>query len=178
MTGYGETLGLLGQKALDHGLDLAAEDTLVGAGKTGVTEKRGATWEDLFVCRLNVGVGPDHDAYLAVKEAADGDFLGGGLCVDINKNNGCMGEDGSEFVLGGSKRVLEAGHEGPALQVDHANQASSFGFANDASGAGGAGRVIGGSKKTVFIHQQLGDLFLVPEVVSGGDNINAGRKDL
>src|SRR5215212_8842505 len=57
---HAKPLRRMSDKPLDNGLDLAPENTLLGAGESRVTQKCGATRKNLFIGRLHVGVGADH----------------------------------------------------------------------------------------------------------------------
>src|SRR5665213_709321 len=70
-----ELLGGIGEEPLDDRLDFAAQDAFVGAGKAGVCQISGAAGKNLFVRRLDMGMGADDRADLAIEHSGQSNFL-------------------------------------------------------------------------------------------------------
>src|SRR4030067_1710732 len=76
-----EAGGELGEKALDDGLYLHADDGVEGADHADIADEGGALGEDVSVGGGDVGVRADDGADAAVQVPSHRHFLAGGLWV-------------------------------------------------------------------------------------------------
>src|SRR5262249_5404555 len=98
--------------------------------------------------------------------------------MDVDKND--FGFDALDQLIGDTKRVVVRGHENPALQVD--NRVGNISFtALVQAPSGHARRIVRGTqypaRRTMGIPVSGGeivdDLPLIPDMVSGGQNVDA-----
>ena len=64
-----ELLGHVGHETLDDRLDLPANDTVMWACEAGVAQECRATWEDLLIGSLHMGVGAQNCAHSSVEHS-------------------------------------------------------------------------------------------------------------
>jgi hypothetical protein len=176
--GDAEALRGVGDKALDNRFNFPAQDAFVRAREAGVTQKGGAAGEDLLIGRLHVGVCADDRADLAVQHSGQGDFFRSGFGVHVDNDDARLLVQARYLRLGGGKGIVEVGHKDAALDVDHRNRAASRDLEHSGATADGARWIIERPQETRFLVQQFHDFLLVPQMIAGSHDVDAGGKDL
>ena len=182
-----ELAGHSGEEAVEDELGFDADHGVVGAGHAYVGLVGGAAGEDALVGGGDVGVGAEQGGEAAVEIPAEGDFFAGGFAVEIHEDDlgaGFAGDLAEEFV-GFAEGVVAGGHEDAALEVDDSVGLAGGEFALVEAEAGGAGGVVGGAEDAASALVGVGgdghvleDLFLVPDVVAGGDDVGSEIEEL
>lgn len=117
-----ESLGHAGQESLNDRRDFPAENTLVRARETGIAQESSAAGEDLFIGGLDMRVGADHDADLAIEHARERNFLGSRFGVEIDEDDFGLLTELFDFVGSDYKRIFQRRlHECAALQIHNSN---------------------------------------------------------
>lgn len=178
MFGDLEAMRRVEQEFLDDGIDFATQNTLLRAGKAGIREVSGAAGENLFIGRLDVSVGADDGGNLAIEHAAHGDLLGSGLGVEIDEDDGGLGAERLDGEEGGGERVVEDGHEGAPLEIEDGDGGKRVFLANDETMSWDARRIIEGAKQAGFEGEEGDDFLLIPCVIAGGDDVDAGVEEI
>jgi hypothetical protein len=134
-----------------------------------------------------VGVRAEDGGDAAVEVPAEGGFLAGGFAVDVEEDDFGAGvlRDAREQLVGLAEGVVATGHEDAALQVhDGVLRAVAERAFIDAE-AGRADGVVRGAQDAAAASVRvrgdghvLEDLFLVPDVVAGGDDVRAEVEEL
>ena len=168
-----EPLGHAGEELADDDLGLDADDRFGGAGHPQVGDVGGAPGEDALVGGLDVGVGADDRAHPTVEKPAEGDLFAGRLGVDVDDPHAGLAGDGLDLGQGGPERAVEIVHEHPAGDVEHGDLRAAARGDHDRTVAGGARRVVEGPQQAALLGDVAEDVFLVPDVVSGGDDVDA-----
>jgi len=138
--------------------------------------------EDALVGGGNVGVGADDGGDAAVEVPAEGYFFAGGFAVEVEEDDlgsGFTLDVGEEFV-GFAEGVVATGHEDAALEVHDGVALAGGELALVEAEAWGADGVVGGAEDAAAAEMRAGgdghvfeDLFFVPDVVAGGDDVRA-----
>ena len=182
-----EFAGHSGEEAGEDELFFYADDGVVGAGHAYVGLVGGAVGEDALVGGGDVGVGAEDGGDAAVEIPAEGDFFAGGFAVEVEEDDfgaGFAGDLGEEFV-GFAEGVVAGGHEDAALEVHDGVGLAGGEFALVEAEAGGADGVVGGAEDAAAAGVGVGgdghvfeDLFFVPDVIAGGDDVGAEVEEL
>ena len=132
-------------------------------------------------------MGADDGRDASVKIPAKGDFFAGGFAVEIKENDFSSrfpGDLGEEFV-GFAKWVVARRHEDATLEVNDSVGLSGWEFALIEPKAGSSHCVVGGAKDTTAALVRIcrdshvfKDLFFVPDMITGGDDMGAKIKEL
>src|SRR5439155_26855750 len=105
-------------------------------------------------------------------------FLGGRLSMTVYEDElGSLPEppDVGQRIV---KWIVQRGHEGATLQIDDGDRRRNVRLKTNAALAWGSGRIIQGPNKPSLIGEQLGDFFLVPEMIAAGHDVHASREDV
>ncbi len=171
-----------GKEAVEDEFGFDADDGVVGAGHADVGLEGGASGEDASVGGGNVGVGSEDGGDAAVEVPAESDFFAGGFGVDVEDDD--PGLDGLEDFVGLAEGVVAGGHEDTALKVDDSVGLAGGEFAFVDAEARSADGIVGGAEDASAAVVRVGgdghvleDLFFVPDVVSGGDDMGAHVED-
>lgn len=177
-----EFAGHAGEEALEDELGFYANDRVEGAGHADVGLIGGAVVEDAVVGGGDVGVGAEDGGDAAVEVPAEGGFFAGGFGVEVEEDDFRVGvalDEGEEFV-GFAEGVVGAGHEDAALEVDDGVWGAVAEGALVEAEAGSAVSEVGGAEDAAAAGVRVGgdvhvfdDLFFVPDVVAGGDDVGA-----
>lgn len=143
----------------------------------------GAVGEDALIGGGDVSVGADDGCDAAIEIPAESYFFAGGFAVEIQENNFC-GDLAEEFV-GFAEGIVATGHKDAALEVHDGVGLAGGEFALVDAEAWGADGVVGGAKDAAAANVRVGgdghifeDLFFVPDVVAGGDDVGAEVEEL
>jgi hypothetical protein len=182
-----ELAGHAGEEAVEDEFGFYADDGVVGAGHAYVGLIGGAVGEDALVCCGDVGVGADDGGDAAVEIPAEGYFFAGGFAVEVEEDDfgsGFAGDVAEEFV-GLAEGVVAAGHEDATLEVHDGVALAGGKLALVEAKAGSADGVVGGAEDAAAAGVGVGwdghvfeDLFFVPDVVAGGDDVGAQVEEL
>ena len=182
-----EFAGHAGEEAVEHELFFYADDGVVGAGHAYVGLVGGAVGEDALVGGGDVGVGADDSSDASVEIPAEGYFFAGGFAVEIEENDLGSGFafDVAEEFVGLAERVVATGHEDAALEVHDGVSLAVAEFALVDAEAGSADGVVGRAQDAATSGVRIGrdghvfeDLFFVPDVIAGGDDVGAEVEEL
>src|SRR6266404_581166 len=176
--------GHAGEEALQHQILFDADHAVVGAGHANVGDVGRAFGQNALVGRGDVRVGAEDGGDAAVEIPADGDFFRRGLGVHIE--NDYLGGEFVQNFVGLAEGVVVAGHEDAALQVDDGEGCAAPRFAFEDAPAGRAGGIVGGTQDALGVLLEvvgaelevLDDLALVPNVVAGGEDVDAELEEL
>jgi len=173
-----EFAGHSGEEAGEDELFFYADDRVVGAGHANVGLVGSAVGEDAFVGRGDVGVCTEQGSDAAVEIPAEGYFFARGFAVEVKKDD--LGGDFAEEFVGLTEGVIAGRHEDAALEVHHGVGLTSGQRALVNAEARRAYGVVGGTKDAATADVRVGrdghvfeDLFFVPDVVAGGDDVGA-----
>ena len=112
----------VGNETTHDRLDLAPENGMHRATHAGVADEGRAVLENLFVRRLDMGVGAEHGGNAAVEITADRNFLTRGFAMRIDDDTGRLGAHFVHRRVQNRKRIFQNRlHEGARLDVDHAH---------------------------------------------------------
>jgi len=168
--------GDAGEEAFEGDFGFHADDGVGGSDHAHVGDKGGAAGQDALVGGGDVGVGAEHGADFAVEVNGQGFFLGGGFGVEVNDLHAHVGPEVFQFLFRGAEGAVHRGHEDAAGEVEEGDRAVA-GVEDDDAAAGGAGREVGGPEQVVQL-SQLGDqVFFIPDVVAGGEHVNAQAEE-
>ena len=167
-----------GEETGEDELFFYADDRVVGAGHAYVGLVGGAVGEDALVGSGDVGVCTEQGGDAAVEIPAQGYFFAGGFAVEVEEDD--LGLDFAEELVGLAEGVVAGGHEDAALQVHNSVGLASGEFALVDAEAGCADGVVRGADDAAAADMGIGgdghvfeDLFFVPDVVAGGDDVGA-----
>lgn len=161
------------QEALDDGINFASQNTFVRSGESGIGKVPGAVGKNLFVSRLDVGVRADDGTDPAIQHPAESDFFRGRFRVHVDEDHPAFPSQPRHFEVGAEKWVVEGRHECSALEIQNRKWSEAGEGDDGAAAAGGAMRIICRAKETGFIFEKGEDLFLIPEMIPAGDDIDA-----
>src|SRR5216683_4433489 len=178
-----ELAGHSGEEACEDELLFDADDGVVGAGHAYVGLVGGAVGEDALVGGRDVGVGAEDGGDAAVEVPAEGYFFAGGFAVEVEEDD--LGFDLAEELVGLAEGVIAGGHEDAALEVHDGVGLAGGQLALVEAEAGGADGIVGGAEDAAAADVGVGghghvlkDLFLIPDVVAGGDDVGAKVEEL
>jgi hypothetical protein len=182
-----EFAGHAGEEAVEDEFGFDADDGVVWAGHADVGLVGGAVGKDALVGGGDVGMGSDDGGDASVEVPAEGYFFAGGFAVEVEEDDFGSGfalDLGEEFV-GFAEGVVAGGHEDAALEVhDGVGLAGGEGSLVEAE-AWSADGVVGGAEDAAAAGVRVGgdghvfeDLFFVPDVVAGGDDVGAEIEEL
>src|SRR5689334_23626963 len=98
--------------------------------------------------------------------------------MDVDKNEVRFLANGCHDLLEFYERIFERRqHKRPSLNIDDADLAFR-GFENDRPAPWRSFRIIDWSQQTRLATDEPGQLFLIPDVISGCDNRNSGTQQL
>jgi hypothetical protein len=173
-----EFAGHSGEEAREDELFFYADDRVVGAGHAYVGLVSSAVGEDALVGRGDVCVCTKKGSDAAVEIPAEGYFFAGGFAVEVEEDD--LGLDFAEEFVGLTEGVIAGGHEDAALEVHDSVGLASGQLALVDAEAWRAHSVVGGTKDAATADVGVGgdghvfeDLFFVPDVVAGGDDVGA-----
>ncbi len=135
----------------------------------------------------DVRVRAEHGGDAAVEIPAERDLLAGGLGVEVEQNDLGAGlfADFGEQIVGLAEGIVAGAHEDAALQIDDGVCGAVGKHALVDAEAGRSVRVVGRAKDAAAAHvggfgdvDVLEDLFLVPDVIAGGDDVRAEVEEL
>jgi len=138
--------------------------------------------EEALVCGGDVGVGAEDGGDAAVEVPAEGGFFAGGFGVEVEEDDFGVGValDHDEELVGFTEGVVGGGHEDAALHVHDGVLGAVAELTLVESEAGCAVREVGGAEDAAAASVGVGgdrhvfdDLFFVPDVVAGGDDVGA-----
>jgi len=178
-----ELSGHSGEEAPENEFGFDTDDGVVRAGHSDVGLVGGASGEDPSVGGGDVGVGPEYGGYAAVEIPAEGDLFARGLGVEVEEDD--FGSDLAKEFVCLAEGIVAGGHEDAALEIDDGVALSSGEFAFVDAEARGSDGEVGGAEDAAaaFVRVRgdghvLEDLFFVPDVVTGGDDVGAEIEDL
>src|SRR5262245_11028532 len=96
------------------------------ASKTGVTQKRSASGEHLFVCRLDVRVCANDGADPAVEHSSQRNLLRSRLGVKVHQDDRSLRAQPRHFGWGRSEGVVQLGHENAPLKIQNSERRLSI----------------------------------------------------
>jgi hypothetical protein len=182
-----EFAGHSGEEAGEHQLLFYADDGVVGAGHADVGLVGGAVGEDALVRGGDVSMSAEDGGDASVEIPAEGYFFGCGFAMEIEEDDfgaGLAGDLGEEIV-GFAEGVVAGGHEDAALEVHDGVGLAGGEFALVEAESGSADGVVGGTKDSAAAGVGVSgdghvfeDLFFVPDVVAGGDDVGAEVEEL
>lgn len=135
----------------------------------------------------DMGVGAENGGDTAVEVPTEGYLFTGGFGVDVDEDDLGGGAfcNLDEEVVGLSKGIVAGRHKDATLQVDDRESLTITEFALVEAKAGSAVGVVGGAKDAtaplvrVRGHRHvLEDLFFVPDVVAGGDDMGSHVEEI
>ena len=182
-----ELAGHSGEEAVEDELGFDADDGIVRAGHAYVGLVGGAVGEDALVGGGDVGVGADDGGDAAVEVPAEGDFFAGGFAVEVEEDDFGSGFalDVAEEFVGFAEGIVAAGHEDAALEVHDGVSLAGGELALVEAEAGSADGVVGGAEDAAAASVRINrdghvfeDLFFVPDMVTGRDNVRAEIEEL
>ena len=121
---------------------------------------------------------PHHRTYCPIQHAGHGNFLRSCLRMDVHKNNRRSGAQPLDSLARGGEWILQIGHEHPALEVHDSEDWSAIQSENMGSLARCSLGIIQRPEKSRLVLKQSSDFLLIPKMVSTGDDINPGSKNL
>ena len=143
--------------------------------------------EEALVGGGYVGVGAEDGGDAAIEVPAEGGFFASGFGVEVEEDYFGIGValDEGEELVGFAEGVVGAGHEDAALEVDDGVLGAVAEFAFVEAEAGGAVGEVCGAEDAAAARvgrggdgHVLDDLFFVPDVVAGGDDVSAEVEEL
>ena len=166
--GNGQADGHHGQKPLDHAVDGIPDDGFDRSGHTDVTHISCSATQDTGIDGADVCMCPEHGADPPVEVVAEGNLFRGSFGMKIDDDDRRTFRQAFEQRVHTAEGTIVVIHERASYKVYHHNV-----VLDDVTPARDAGRVvIRPDNRCVRI--QIGDDLLVgPDMVSGGDNINA-----
>ncbi len=185
---FGVTFGGLelarhsGEEAVEDKVGFDADDGVVGAGHADIGDVGCALREDAGVGGGDVGVGAEDGSDASVKIPAESDLFAGGFGMDVEDDE--FGLECVEDLVGFAERVVAGRHEDAALKVDDGVGLASREFSFVDAESGSADGVVGGTEDAPATLVGVGgdghvfeDLFFVPDMVAGGDDVGAHVED-
>lgn len=178
-----ELSGHPGEEAVEDQLRFDADDGVVRAGHADVGNVGGSSGQHAGVGGGDVGVGSEDGGDAPVEIPAEGALLAGGLGVDVEQDD-LRGQLADQLV-GLAEGVVAGGHEDASLKVEDGVLLARGKLALVDAEAWCADGIVGGAKDAAAALVRVGgdghvleDLALVPDVVSGGDDMSAEIEDL
>jgi len=182
-----EFAGHAGEEAIEHQLFFDTDHRVIRAAHAHVGLVGSASGEDALIRGGDVGVGAQDGGYTPIEIPAHGDFFAGGFGVKIHQDDLCFAclfdtfKDAVDLV----EWVVGAVHEDAAHDVDDCVGCADVLAVLDHSlvdaVAGQAVLQVGGAQDAASALMALfgsrlhvlDQLFLVPDVVAGGDDVGA-----
>jgi len=165
------------KEALNNGLRLAANDTIMRAGKASIAKKGGAARKDPLVGRLNVGMSAYYRADAAIQHAREGDFFRSRFSMEIDKDVGHGGTETLKFQEDALEWIVQRRHESAALEVDNGDRWQGRRLENVTPMPRSTWGIIERPKEARLTAEQLNHLLLIPQMVAAGDHINSRSED-
>ena len=150
------------------------------AAHAGIGHEGGAAGQDAGIGGRHMGMGPDDQARLAVEMIGEGLLLAGRLGMDVD-------QDGirrlAEAVLrqtldGDGEGIVEGIHEQAAHDIHHHDALAVARLEQPDAAAGRAGGKILRAQQSGMAVDELGRVLLVPDMIAGRDDIDAGAVEL
>jgi len=172
-----------GEEPVEDQLLLDPNHGVVRAGHADVGLISRAAGQDALVGGGNVGVGAEDGGDAAIEIPAHGDLLAGSLGVQVEHDD--LGRDLREQLVGLAEGIVAGGHEDAALKVQDGVALSIAKLALVDAETRRPGGVVGRADNAAVAVARIGrdrhvleDLFFVPDVVAGGDDMRAEVEEL
>lgn len=173
-----QTVGDLQNHPLQRDARVRADDGVVRASHADVGDVGRAPWEESFIGGEHMRVRPHDGAHATVQVPAQALFFRSRLGVEIHDDyrrllahllHGCEAD---------GERAVDRCHEGASLQAQDADALAFFRLADvDARPRNSLGVIV--RAQEARLPRQIGDdRLFVPDVVAGGEDVDAGSQQL
>lgn len=174
---YLEPLRHAGEKPLDDRFDFTTNNAVVRTSKTRVAQESGAAGENVFVGSLDMSVGSDDSADLAIEHSGQSNLFGSGLGVEVDEDGFRERTKPRYLLKHGVERVFQRGHEGASLEINNRERRPAGDLQHRAALPWRFGGIIERANKPTFFPEQFHNFLLVPKVVTAGYNIDSALEN-
>src|SRR5256712_3929341 len=176
--GYVEAGGHAVEKFADDALAVHAEDAAVRAGHADIGDVGGALGQDAFVGGGDVRVRANDGGDAPVEVIAHRYLFAGRLGVHVHQDERDIRRQFAELAIRFAERVIDGAQKHAALQIEHGVFHAVFRGAGEDAAAGIALGKIRRAQQARLLRNVVQDFAAVPTVVSAGEDIDSGAKEL
>src|SRR5256712_497687 len=176
--GHFEAARHLGEELLDGDLLLDPDYGLGRPDHADVGEVGRTLGQDPLVGRLDVRVGPEHPADLAVQVPAHRHLFGGRLCMHVHDHGPRLLLDRLDLVSDDPERAVHRGHGHPPHHLHHADLLARRGRHHDAAESRHPLGIVGGAQQPWLVFDVVDYLLLVPDMIAPREHVQPSRKQL
>src|SRR6185369_4065326 len=168
----------LGQKLINRFILPDADNRIESTGHPGIGDICGPLGQEPLVRCLDMGMRTDYRTDPAVEIPPERGFFGGGLGMEIDKDDLCRLGQGGDLAISRPERAFETVHEDAPLKVDHSDPNAARCRHDSAPLTRGPIWIVGRADYPFLFLEVLKSLLLVPDVISRGKKMYAAGKQL
>ena len=174
----GKERGEIRDETIHDRIDRAAQDGIGRTAHSGITQKRGAARENLFVGGLHMRMRADDGGNFPIEEPAERDFLARRLGMRVDENDRRLCAHLLDCGLDRAKGIFQNRlHERAPLDDGHAHF-SFRGFEDDQAVSRRARGIVHRAQQTRLRVNESEDVLLVPDMIARRDDGSSGAQQI